>query len=239
MSDVRGESESEIDPLSDAKVVDSWDHNAEPWTKAIRENRIESRSLVTNQAILDAINSRSPRTVLDIGCGEGWLIRALANDGIKGIGVDVVPALIEQAARAGGGDFRVMSYEQIAAGALDVRVDVAVANFSLIGEEAVAKLLSRVYQLLVPTGSLVIQTLHPVVANGDEPYVDGWRPGNWAGFSSDFTDPAPWYFRTIESWLDLLKNSGFSRVETREPIHPVTKKPASIIFIADFIADFA
>lgn len=226
--------EIELDPLSDAKVVDSWDHNAESWTRAVRENRIESRSLVTNQAILDAIHSRSPRTVLDIGCGEGWLIRALAKDGIKGIGVDVVPALIEQAARAGGGDFRVMSYEQIAAGALDVRVDAAVANFSLIGEKAVAELLSRVYQLLVPTGSLVIQTLHPIVANGDEPYLDGWRPGTWAGFSSDFTDPAPWYFRTMESWLDLLEESGFSRVETREPIHPGTGKPASVIFIADF-----
>lgn len=223
-----------MDPLSDEKVVDSWDHNAEPWTKAIRENRIESRSLVTNQAILDAVQSRSPRTVLDIGCGEGWLIRALGNEGIDGIGVDVVPALIEQAARAGGGDFRVMGYDQIAAGALDIRVDVAVANFSLIGKESVESLVSSVHRLLVPTGSFVIQTLHPVTANGDEQYEDGWRPGSWAGFSSDFCDPAPWYFRTMQSWLDLLARSGFARVETREPPHPVTGKPASVIFIADF-----
>ena len=226
--------ESRIDPLSDAKVVDSWDHNADAWTRAVRENRIENRSLVTNQAILDAVESRSPGTILDIGCGEGWLVRALAAKGVKGIGVDAIPALIEQATRVGGGDFRVMSYEEIAAGALEVRVDVAVANFSLIGEESVAKLISRVRQFLTPTGSLVIQTLHPVTANGDEPYEDGWRRGSWAGFSSDFTDPAPWYFRTMQSWLDLLKKSGFSAVETREPVHPVTKKPASVIFIADF-----
>jgi 2-polyprenyl-3-methyl-5-hydroxy-6-metoxy-1,4-benzoquinol methylase len=226
--------EDRIDPLSDAKVVDSWDHNAEQWTKAVRENRIESRSLITNQAILDAVESRSPHTVLDIGCGEGWLLRALASNGVKGIGVDVVPALIEQATRAGGGDFRVMSYEAIAAGALDVSVDVAVANFSLIGEEAVEKLVSRIHQLLVPTGSFVIQTLHPLTATGDQPYEDGWRQGSWAGFSSDFTDPAPWYFRTMQSWLDLLNRSGFSRIETREPIHPITKKPVSVIFITDF-----
>src|SRR5512140_1959801 len=112
-----------MDPLSDAKVVDSWEKNAAAWTSAIRENKIESRHLVTNQAILDAVESRSPRTVLDIGCGEGWLVLALAERGNEGIGVDAVEALVERASNAGDGRFMTMSYEQIAAGDLDVTVD--------------------------------------------------------------------------------------------------------------------
>ena len=223
-----------MDPLSDAKVLDSWEHNAAPWTSAVRENRIESRSLVTNQAILDAVMSRSPSTVLDIGCGEGWLVRALAELGVSGIGVDAVPALIEQAGRTSGGDFRAMSYEQIARGDLDVRVDCAVANFSLIGKEAVDELISTIPKLLEPGGSFVIQTLHPRTATGDLPYEDGWRSGSWTGFSSDFSDPAPWYFRTMETWTELIRSTGCKALEVIEPLHPETKKPSSAVFIADF-----
>src|SRR5688500_18597235 len=176
--------------------------------------------------------SRQPNTVLDIGCGEGWLVRALAEQGARAMGVDVVPALVEQAARAGGGDFRVASYEQIAAGELDIAVDVVVANFALIGKESVEGVIRRIPDLLTSGGALVIQTLHPVLASGDLPYEDGWRHGSWAGFSDDFSDPAPWYFRTLDSWKTMLLDAGFNALEVREPVNPKTGKPASVISIA-------
>jgi 2-polyprenyl-3-methyl-5-hydroxy-6-metoxy-1,4-benzoquinol methylase len=199
----------------------------------VRANQIESRTLVTNRAITDAVLSRSPQTVLDIGCGEGWLVRALGERGVRAIGVDVVPALIDQATRAGGGEFSVASYEQIAAGELDIVVDVVVANFALIGKESVEGIVRRAPTLLTGNGALIIQTLHPVVAGGTLPYEDGWRHGSWAGFSDEFSDPAPWYFRTLNSWKTLLGDAGFRSVEIREPMHPETGKPASVIFIAE------
>ena len=222
-----------MDPRSDAKVLSSWHVNADAWTKAVRDRSIESRKLVTDAAVVDAVLSLRPRSMLDIGCGEGWLVRALAAHGVRGVGVDAVPALIEQATTAGGGAFEVATYEAIAEGSYTTTVDVVVANFSLIGDEAVAGVLRRVPSMLTPGGALVIQTLHPMVATGEHPYVDGWRDGSWAGFSSDFTDPAPWYFRTLASWLALLADCGMPRVQLREPLHPATKKPASLILIAN------
>ena len=222
-----------MDPLSDAKIIDSWHTNATPWTAAVREERIESRKLVTNQAVIDAVMERRPQSVLDIGCGEGWLTRALIDRGVKrSVGVDAIPALIDQARAAGAGEFRVASYEDIARGALDFTVDVAVANFALIGKDAVDELIMASPTLLEPGGTLIVQTLHPVMACGDQPYKDGWRAGSWAGFSSDFSDPAPWYFRTLESWVDLIARSGLRLTAVREPIHPTLDKPASVIFIA-------
>ena len=85
------------DPFSDAKIVESWRTNAPAWTVAVREEQIESRRLVTDQAIIDAVLSRSPHSVLDIGCGEGWLAREFASRNIDVVGIDVVPELIEAA----------------------------------------------------------------------------------------------------------------------------------------------
>jgi len=221
-----------IDPLSDAKIIDSWGRNAAPWTTVVRGQQIESRRLVTDQAIVEATLARSPRSVLDIGCGEGWLARALTASGIEVIGIDAIPALIEQARQAGGGDFRVMSYEDVAAGELKLSVDAVVCNFALLGDESVVGLFNVVRSLLKPHGTFLVQTLHPVTACGDHPYQDGWRQGSWAGFSADFSDAAPWYFRTMESWTRLFQEHDLRLLEMREPLHPQTQKPASVIFMA-------
>ncbi|MDT8399726.1 MAG: methyltransferase domain-containing protein [Pseudomonadales bacterium] len=183
------------EPFSDAKIVESWGRNALPWIAAVREGQIESRRQITDQAIIDVISSRLPHSVLDIGCGEGWLARELAARGMHVVGTDVVPKLVEEARRAGGGDCRVLSYEEIAAGKLKVSVDVVVCNFALLGKESVEGVFGAVPSLLNPQGAFVVQTLHPVLACGDLPYRDGWRQGSWAGFSTAFSDPAPWYFR--------------------------------------------
>lgn len=221
------------DPATaEARIVRSWHRNAEPWTTAVREARIDSRRLVTDRAVVDTVTALAPCSALDIGCGEGWLARALAAQGIDVIGVDTVPALIERAREAGGGDFRPLSYADIAAGRLERRVDLVVCNFSLLGDQSVTGLLAAVPALLNPHGTLVVQTLHPLAACGDQPYEDGWRRGSWDGFDPTFTDPAPWYFRTLSGWVDLLRRCGL-RVQTlREPLHPATRRPASVIFVA-------
>jgi 2-polyprenyl-3-methyl-5-hydroxy-6-metoxy-1,4-benzoquinol methylase len=55
----------------------SWQANADAWTTAVRGQRIESRRLVTDAAILQTILALAlaPLRILDLGCGEGWLRR--------------------------------------------------------------------------------------------------------------------------------------------------------------------
>ena len=66
----------------DQQIIDSWDVNAAPWVRAVRNHEIPSRRLVTDQAIIDAVMRRKPTSVLDLGCGEGWLARELSARGV-------------------------------------------------------------------------------------------------------------------------------------------------------------
>lgn len=217
-------------PLSDQQIIDSWKKNVQPWVAAVREGKIESRLLVTNQAIIDAVLAASPGSVLDVGCGEGWLVRELEGAGINALGVDVVPELIEYARKQGGGRFRSLAFEALSGDVLQERFDVIVCNFSLLGNESVTRFFQQAPSLLNEGGSLIVQTIHPVAGCGDGEYEDGWREGSWAGFSDKFRDPAPWYFRTMHTWETLFLNHGFSLSEILEPLHPITETPASVIF---------
>jgi 2-polyprenyl-3-methyl-5-hydroxy-6-metoxy-1,4-benzoquinol methylase len=220
------------DRLCDARIVESWHGNAVPWIQAVRAHEIETRRLVTDRAILDTIVELAPKSLLDLGCGEGWLIRALAGRGMRLVGIVVVPTLIEHARSAGGGEFHVASYESIAAGEFSLTADAVVCNFSLLGKESVEATCVAMASLLTPGGVLIVQTLHPLVACGEAPYEDGWREGSWQGFNSQFSDPPPWYFRTLGSWVALLRDSGMYLQSMLEPRHPLTGRPVSVIFVA-------
>ncbi|MCG3119013.1 MAG: Ubiquinone biosynthesis O-methyltransferase [bacterium] len=216
---------------TEQQIIHSWNKNAGPWIRAVQEEQIESRKLVTNQAIIATILRYRPPTALDLGCGEGWLARQLATHGIRVMGVDAVPALIENANRLGGGEFAVYAYEQIVNGVLNNQFAAVVCNFSLLGKESVDHLIRQIPALLHDGGHLFIQTLHPLMAGGDAPYQDGWRSGSWAGFSAEFSDPAPWYFRTMGTWIKLFRDSKLTLTELLEPLHPNTGKPVSLLLV--------
>lgn len=228
--------------IYEQQILHSWHSNAAAWIDTILNDEIESRRLVTNSAIIAAIAGCHPQSMLDIGCGEGWLCRR-ASDLVPGlnktVGLDAIPRLIEAATEAHpAGKYHIKSYEDIIEDRYRPSTPFAVAcfNFSLFGNEQVKELLTKIHTFIKPGGSLVIQTLHPYTACGDLPYTDGWREGSWKGFSQQFSDPAPWYFRTMESWVKLFGECGYNIKVIGEPIHPVTGKPASVIFTCQPVA---
>ncbi len=222
---------------NEARIIRSWQRNADPWIAVLQARRIESR-WITDQAIIDRILAHKPGSVLDIGCGEGWLLRELKQTGINAVGVDAVPRLVEAARGAGSADVHCLTYADLARGALPGRFDAVVCNFSLLGEQSVDALMAAMPSLLQPGGVLIIQTVHPVMVYGDAPYQDGWRTGSWAGLApeviADFADPPPWYFRTLSGWMRLMIQHGATIKSLSEPLHPVTGQPVSVLFVSGF-----
>ncbi len=220
--------------MSNQNILNSWQANAKTWIETVENNEIESRVLVTNHAIIKVVIKYAVHNIFDVGCGEGWLSRKLVHLGYKVTGADAIDELITKAKSFNIGKFVTANYQEIANG-IDLEAkpfDTIIINFALLDKENTEKLIPALKNYLVPNGNLIIQTLNPVIVNGHEEYKDGWRPGSWAGMAREFTMPYDWYFRTLESWQNLLISSGFTIIEMIEPINPKTNLKASLILVA-------
>lgn len=219
-------------PAPENELLQSWQDNAQAWIEAVRSGVIESRQQVTDQAILLAVLGRQPERVLDLGCGEGWLLRALAKRGIDAVGVDGDPTLVEAARAAGAAQVYLASYEALADAQVDIGRDYSLvcANFALLHQDIIP-LLGAMNALLAAGGALVIQTLHPWAAAAGN-YQDGWRQETFASFAGQW-QPMPWYLRTLSSWFTALDMAGFKLVAVQEPQHPQSPLPQSLLLIAE------
>lgn len=213
-------------------LEDSWQRNAENWTRAVRDRLIPSRNAGTDAAIVDAIVRRKPARFLDMGCGEGWLVRAISErTGCTATGLDGTAVLVEAAQAADpDGCYRTLSYDDVIAGSPvpNVPFDVIAFNYALF-EEDVVPLLSATKRLLVETGAIIIQTLHPENDPGDG--KDGWREEDFSSFENEAWAKMPWYFRTTESWEAMFTTAGLSLLGMEEPTADTDGPPLSLLMI--------
>lgn len=214
-------------PLSkELLILKSWDTNAQAWTQAVRNREIESRNRVTNQAIIDAILAQGFQSMLDVGCGEGWLIREISGTrpGTY-VGIDGSQVLIKQARQLDPNNlYWHETYQTLNPDHFEQKFDLIVCNFSLFGKESVDALLANLKTLLTPNGKILIQTLQV------EDKESGWQPGSWQGFSDQFTDPAPWYKRNHQAWLQTFEQAGLVVIETELTHDGKNTQPYSVIF---------
>jgi 2-polyprenyl-3-methyl-5-hydroxy-6-metoxy-1,4-benzoquinol methylase len=207
-------------------MTDFWEANAENWAKVVESRTIASRA-ITQPAILNEISSRNARSLLDVGCGEGWLAPELAKKKIEYLGIDGSAKLIEIARDRHGPHFETASYEAITSGSWRAtkNFDVALFNFSLL-DENLAPVLRSVATLLSPNGTIMIQTLHPCFAL--KTYRDGWNVEDFKTMSVPFNGTMPWFGRTLSSWSRVFKESGLKLSAISEPTG--NEGPLSIIF---------
>lgn len=221
-----------VDHLDAAyRIIASWKTNAGNWIATIDHAEIESRTLVTNRAIVELVLSFPFSSIIDLGCGEGWLTRELRKHGKEAYGMDVVPALIDNAIQKGGNYYCTGSYSELVGGLplpLE-RFDAAVMNFSLLDCTDTQNLLMGIPQRLTTGGYVFIQTTHP--ASVSAPHKTGWKEGSWAGLKRRFAEPYDWYYRKLEDWIDLFNLSGLRLLALKETFHPLTHQPFSFIFV--------
>lgn len=205
-------------------ISNFWELNAKNWANAIKKQAIASRA-VTSQAIIDEILKLNPHSVLDMGCGEGWLAEALLAKNISYRGTDGSAGLVEIANKKHPGLFAHIPYESLQAKPFDLTYDVIVFNFALL-DENIAGVLKTVKTFLEPHGHILIQTLNPQNLPQQK---EGWNTEDFKTMTVPFEGTMPWYGRPLSSWKKLFLDCDLNIEKILEPVYQ--DKPASIIFI--------
>ena len=216
---------------SESDIIASWMANAPEWTKIIEQEGIASRKF-TNPAIVEEVKKYDPSRILDLGCGEGWLTRALAGKNNTVTGVDAIVSLLETARKKGPQNFYRMSYGEIISGKdiPEAPFDAVVLNFCLYQKEEVPNLLLSLKNALNKRGLIFIQTLHPAfLLLNNLAYEDQWIEDSWKGLNGNFIKPHSWYARTLASWINTIIKCKFEILGVKE-VKNDSGIPVSVIF---------
>lgn len=159
--------------------------------------------------ILPHLPSGDPVTqaVVDIGCGQGDLVRQLQVHGYaKGRGVDISPEQVEIAHSLGNCDVECGDYRAVL-GSYSGRLSAAIATDFLehLTKDEVLVLFDTVRAALRPGGVFIVRS-----PNGISPFFGNYQ-------YSDFTHETVF---TPRSFSQVAINAGFGRVESF-PVNPI------------------
>lgn len=128
----------------------------------------------------DTVLSRCSGPVLDVGCGPGRLVAALARLGHPALGVDVTPEAVARTVRAGGSALCRSVFDPLPGEGRWGTVLLIDGNIGIGGDPAA--LLRRAAELASPGGSLLVEVVAADVDERVEVFVDDGHGGRGASF---------------------------------------------------------
>ncbi len=181
--------------------------------------------------VIELLNPQKAEHILDLGCGDGRLTKALQDLGIVVTGVDYSDNLV-QAAKALG-----LVAEQMDAHELTFtnEFNAVFSNAALHWMKQPEKVIAGVKRALKPNGRFVAE----FGGHGNiQSILDALRIA-LAERGVNLDDVNPWYFPTPEEYKGLLEQEGF-RVDYIELIPRATPLPTDILgWLAVFANSFS
>jgi SAM-dependent methyltransferase len=136
----------------------------------------------------DAVLARATAPVLDVGCGPGRHVLALAERGIVALGIDITPAALDLARRRGAPVLARSVFERVPGAGRWASALLLDGNLGIGGHPAV--LLERVASLLTTDGAVLVELEPP----GTPPAAERVRldigdvPGPWFAWTAVAAD---------------------------------------------------
>jgi SAM-dependent methyltransferase len=213
-------------------MTDTWDTIADWYADQV--HRGSAMHEFARDVLLDALPAdMSGQRVLDLGCGEGLITRAVAARGAQVVGVDPTVRLIEraqaiEASAMTGAAYRVDDGCTLATVA-DDWADWVTAGLSLNNVPDLGAAIASIRRALVPGGWLAFTVPHPCFEAPHARWVGAERligsysaEGFWRSTNSAGVRRAGNHHRTISHYLTALIDHGFTLTMIAEPpAHPL------------------
>jgi SAM-dependent methyltransferase len=153
-------------------------------------------------AVLEWLAPEPGERILDLGCGDGALTKAIAEAGATVVGVDGSWDMLE-AARALGIDARLMDGEALT---FKKEFDAVFSNAALHWMTRPERVIEGVARALKPGGRFVAE----FGGHGNVAAIATAIRAVARRFGADAETAAPWFFPSAEVYASLLEEGGFT-----------------------------
>ena len=172
------------------KTFDKWAQNGRAELMEIEHGKNVLK-------FLETIPFDKPFTFLDVGCGNGWVVRKIAKEKNckKSIGIDKSKKMIIQSIKKTEG--RKEEYVHTDIESMDYRgkFDFIFSMESLYYADSIEIALKKIYKLLKPGGQFFC---------GTDFYTDNKATARWAGIMK-----IQMHLHSKKEWREFFKNTGF------------------------------
>jgi len=234
----------------DDALRDLWNSIAEDYAALIANHGTPHHHDILNPCVEQLLGDVKGKSLLDAGCGEGYLARHYAQKGAVVTGLDISSILIEKADEISKKESIEVSFQVGDVCDLteyeDSSFDLVLCNLVLLNIPCLTEALTEFHRILNDDGILVFSIVHPA--------FNFYGPGKWEMgdknpeshrreglfFKVDhyfnerefqyywrtregvkFAKPIIFYHRTLSSYFEGIHDAGFTLVSFKEPL-PVT-----------------
>ncbi|MBW4444248.1 MAG: class I SAM-dependent methyltransferase [Plectolyngbya sp. WJT66-NPBG17] len=215
------------------EIYESWNQKAQDWDIQVGDLGDRNRILNSDPVLWQFLGDVNERTLLDAGCGTGYLARQLCRKGAIVTGVDLsseMLAIAEQKAQSEGLsiDFREESCSELKTLPSDY-FDLLVSNYVLMDLPDLEEAILAFHRVLKPGGISVLVFSHPcfdqgaVVVNDDRSVTYHWKESYFGRQKRQdpawkhFTTPFIWFHRPLSDYWKAFRLAGFDVIDFEEP----------------------
>ncbi|QOR68040.1 class I SAM-dependent methyltransferase [Cytobacillus suaedae] len=220
--------------MTSEEAIKRWDLHAEAFTEKYDEHGGVHREVLLNPTIFSLVEEVEGNSILDAGCGEGYLSRILAKKGAIVTAVDYSKNMLEIARRRTTSDLSI-EYHHGNCEKLDFlknsTFDMIVSNMVMMDLADYGAALNEMHRLLKEDGYFIFSILHPCFVTPKSWWVRDsqgrkqyWRLENYFHegvyeqmLPVDAEEKVVFYHRTLTSYFKTFQKTGFILEELIEP----------------------